>query len=32
VFSQDLNKTLAAFIIAQGAKAMEKEFSLLFTF
>lgn len=32
VFSQDLDKALAAFIIAQGAKAMGKEVSLFFTF
>ncbi|QWB99630.1 DsrE/DsrF/DrsH-like family protein [Mycoplasmatota bacterium] len=32
VFSQDLDKALAAFIIAQGAKAMGKDVSLFFTF
>mgnify|MGYP000660486244 CR=1 FL=1 len=32
VFSQDLDKALAAFIIAQGAKAMGKNVSLFFTF
>ena len=32
VFSEDLDKALAAFIIAQGAKAMGKEVSLFFTF
>ena len=32
VFSQDLDKAMAAFIIAQGAKAMGKDVSLFFTF
>lgn len=32
VFSQDLDKAIAAFIIATGAKSMGKEVSLFFTF
>jgi peroxiredoxin family protein/rhodanese-related sulfurtransferase/TusA-related sulfurtransferase len=32
VFSQDLDKAIAAFIIAQGAKTMGKDVSLFFTF
>ncbi|QWB95233.1 CoA-disulfide reductase [Mycoplasmatota bacterium] len=32
VFSQDLDKAIAAFIIASGAKSMGKEVSLFFTF
>jgi NADPH-dependent 2,4-dienoyl-CoA reductase/sulfur reductase-like enzyme/peroxiredoxin family protein/TusA-related sulfurtransferase/rhodanese-related sulfurtransferase len=32
VFSQDLDKAIAAFIIANGAKSMGKEVSLFFTF
>ncbi|MGD9909149.1 MAG: CoA-disulfide reductase [Candidatus Izemoplasmatales bacterium] len=32
VFSQDLDKAIAAFIIAQGALAMGKEVSMFFTF
>jgi len=32
VFSQDLDKAIAAFIIASGAKAMGKDVSLFFTF
>ena len=32
VFSQDMDKAIAAFIIAQGAQSMGKQVSLFFTF